>query len=267
MVQDFNKDGIPDYLQAPLKGYNPGMANQFGATTFMPSFLPIMLPDETATNQPSWSPQQAIDWFTYVAPQGKSGGAKKTYYNDVTGLMTRLGIPKNKWNDAWKDAVQWTQTPGSGSQGDPRDYFMGYVDTSKYATGGRKYGKTKSKTIQTTEYSPSTAAGDINRVIEQEIGRTATAAEVADYRAGVNAQAALSPAISTTTTDTQPGKGGILETSTSTVKQTTGFDPTIFAQNFARSRPDYAESFATKAVLGIIQKVLRDPNAIGQVVE
>jgi len=37
--------------------------------------------------------------------------------------------------------------------------------------------------------------------------------------------------------------------------------------NFARSRPDFAESFATKNFLKIIQGVLKDPNAIGTVVE
>lgn len=261
MVVDVNKNGIPDNLEKPSSKSTSDLSG------FQPAYQPIILPDRTVQ---SWSPQQAIDWFTYVAPQGKGkyGKESRMYYNSITGLMSRLGIPRNKWTSAWKDAVAWSQTPGSGSQGDPGDYFLGFVDTSKYASGtAKKYGKTKSKTIQTTEYSPSSASADINRVIEQEVGRTATREEINAYRAGVNAEAAASPAVSTVISTTAPGKGGILETSTQEVKQTTGFDPTIYAQNFARSRPDFAESFATRAVLGIIQKVLRDPNAIGQVVE
>jgi hypothetical protein len=85
---------------------------------------------------------------------------------------------------------------------------------------------------------------------------------------GANAAAKKEPSIyDGFTTTTGPAKGASLGTSTSKGTQTTGFDPAIYAQNFARSRPDFAESFATKNFLKIIQSLLKDPNAIGTVVE
>ena len=69
----------------------------------------------------------------------------------------------------------------------------------------------------------------------------------------------------TTTTAAPKGKN-TLGSTVSTGKQTTGFDPTMFARNFAMSQPDYAESFASHTFLGLVEKLLKDPNAIGEVV-
>jgi len=214
---------------------------------------------------------EAYGWFRLVAAKAQKGTPARKAYDMFVQRLQVLGIPKSKWNSVWKDAVDWTQTPGSGSTGDPSGY-LGVLDPSDYASESKKkYGTTKSKTSITTEYTPSRASADINKFMESEVGRTATKEEIDLYLAGVNKQAAGSPAITYRTDTTKPGSGkganAILGSTTSKVKQTTGFDPTIYAQNFARSRPDFAESFATKSVLGIIQDLLRDPNAIGEVVE
>ena len=256
MVLDVNKNGVPDNLERP------------GSTTNNPT---MDIPAIKLPGFPKRGVQQteAYGWFKLVAAKSAKGTPARKAYDAFVGRLTALGIPKKSWEKVWKDAVDWVVTPGSGATGDPSGY-LGVIDASDYADssgGGKKYGTTKSKTTQTTQYSPSSAGSDINRVIESEIGRTATNAEIDAYLAGVNAEAKKSPAISESTTTTAPGKGGVLQTSESKVTQTTGFDPALYALNFARSRPDFAESFATKAVLGIIQKVLRDPNAIGQVVE
>ena len=142
----------------------------------------------------------------------------------------------------------------------PGDYTKGDGST-------KKYGTTKSRTETTTQYSPSNAADYLSKTFESEIGRTATKEEIDAYIKGVNAAAKKEPSIYEGTTTTAPGKGGLLGTSTTKATNTTGFDPAIYAQNFARSRPDFAESFATKSFLKIIQGVLKDPNAIGTVVE
>jgi len=231
--------------------------------SFVPRTPPIYLPDIDG----GVAATEAYGWLKLVASKAPKTSKAGQFYQRWSATMAKLGIPKSKWNSVWKDAVDWTQTPGSGSTGYTEGY-LSLLDPADYTAGTtKKYGTSKSKDIRITEYSPSTAAGDINKYIEAEVGRTATAEEVAAYTKGVNVEAAKSPAVSEFTTTTAPGKNGVLETSTTQGKQTTGFDPNIFAQNFARSRPDFAESFATKAVLGIIQKVLRDPNAIGQVVE
>ena len=68
-------------------------------------------------------------------------------------------------------------------------------------------------------------------------------------------------------------KGGVGKTTTapgssiSVGSQTTGFDPTEFAKSYARSAPDYAENFAIRTFLGLIDQSLSDPNRIGQVIQ
>lgn len=267
-VSDKNKNGIPDLLEK-----NPSARPAY--TPNKPTFNPNM--DVPAIRLPGFDQRgvqasEAYGWFKLVAAKSPKGSKPREFYDRWTAAMTRAGIPKNKWESVWKDAVDWTQTPGSGSNGQIEGY-LGVLDPADYAPSGstKKYGTTKSKTSVVTQYSPSKASADINRAIEGEVGRTATKAEIDAYIAGVNAQAKASPAVTEQTTTTAPGSGtgknAILGSTTTKMTQTTGFDPTIYAQNFARSRPDFAESFATKSVLGIIQNLLRDPNAIGQVVE
>jgi hypothetical protein len=139
-------------------------------------------------------------------------------------------------------------------------------------TGGtgstKKYGTTKSRTETTYQYGASNAADYINKNFEAELGRTATKEEIDAYTKGVNAAAKKEPGIAeSTTTTTGPGKGASLGSSVTKGTQTTPFDPAIYAANFARSRPDFAESFATKTYLKIIEGLLKDPNAIGTVVD
>lgn len=212
---------------------------------------------------------QAKSWFKYSGATAKKGTEARKYYERFIAILKKSGIPQSKWQSVWNDAVDWVGTPGSGSTGDPSMY-LNVWNPAEYTGGSgstKKYGTTKSRTETTTQYSPSNAADYLTRTFEQEIGRTATKEEIDAYIKGVNAAAKKEPAISDYTTTTAPGKGGVLETSTSKGTTTTGFDPAVYARNFARSRPDFAESFATKDFLKIIQGLLRDPNAIGTVVE
>ena len=261
-ILDVNKNGIPDLLEKRQTG---------GGTTtpadFQPTFLPLSLPDEDAPSQQGWSPDQALNWFNFVAPKGKKGGAKNMYYNDLIGLMDRLGIPKDKRAAAWADAISWTQTPGSGSVGDPKDYFMGFIDTSRYRDTGSQYGTTKSKTKTTTEYSTSQATADLMGAYKSELGMEATEADVQAYQKAVNKAARKEPAIYTATSTTAPGKGGVKVTSTTEGTSRTGFNPSQFAIDYARSNPDYAENFAVRNFMGLIEQSLSDPNRIGQVIE
>ena len=212
---------------------------------------------------------QAKSWFKYSAATAKKGSEVRKYYESFIAILKKAGIPQNKWQSVWDDAVDWVGTPGSGATGDPKMYLNVWNPASY--TGGtgstKKYGTTKSRTETTTQYSPSNAADYLTKTFESEIGRTATKEEIDAYLKGVNAAAKKEPAIYEGSTTTAPGKGGLLGTSTTKATQTTGFDPAIYAQNFARSRPDFAESFATKNFLKIIEGVLKDPNAIGTVVE
>ena len=211
---------------------------------------------------------QASNWFKFTASKAAKGTPARTYYDEVTATMARLGIAKKDYQSVWDDAVTWVQTPGSGSTGDPK-MFMSLMNPTDYAdkTEAKKYGTTKSKQTTITKYSASGAGADITKTFEAELGRTATAAESAAYLKAVNAKAAAEPSVYEGTTTTSPGKGGVDNSVTTTTSQT-GFDPTVFAQNFARSMPDYAESFAAKNVLKIIEGLIGpDRTAIGKVVQ
>jgi len=194
---------------------------------------------------------QAKSWFKYSASTAKKGSEVRKYYESFIAILKKAGIPEKKWQSVWDDAVDWVGTPGSGATGDPKMYLNVWNPASY--TGGegstKKYGTQKVRTETTTQYGPSNAADYINKTFESEIGRTATKEEIDAYRMGANAAAKKEPSIyDGFTTTTGPAKGASLGTSTSKGTQTTGFDPAIYAQNFARSRPDFAESFATKEV-------------------
>ena len=213
---------------------------------------------------------QAKSWFKYSGATAKKGTEARKYYERFIARLKQAGIPEKKWQSVWNDAVDWVGTPGSGATGDPSMY-LNVWNPSQYLKDdgtGPKYGTQKQRTETTTQYGPSDAANAINQTFEKEIGRTATKEEIDAYTMGVNAAAKKEPSIyDGFTTTTGPTKGASLGTTKSKGTNTTGFDPAIYAANFARSRPDFAESFATKNFLKIIQNLLNDPNAIGTVVE
>jgi len=232
------------------------------------NFAPIKLPG--ITPEQGINDTQAKSWLKYSGATAKKGTEARKYYDRFIARLKQAGIPESKWQSVWNDAVDWTQTPGSGSTGDPSMY-LNVWNPSQYLKGdgtGPKYGTQKQRTETTTKYGPSDAANTINQTFESEIGRTATKEEIDAYTMGANAAAKKEPSIyDGFTTTTGPTKGASLGTTTSKGTNTTGFDPAIYAANFARSRPDFAESFATKNFLKIIERLLKDPNAIGTVVE
>jgi hypothetical protein len=230
------------------------------------NYAPIILPG--IPKDQGVSDVQAKAWFKYTAAKAPKGTAVRTYYDNFVSNAMRIGIAKDKVQAAWDEAVNWTQAIGSGSTGDPMMY-LNSANPSDFAdkTAVKKYGTTKSKQTTITEYSASGAGADITKTFESELGRTATSAESAAYLKAVNEKAKKEPAVYEGTTTTSPGKGGV-DQSVTTATSKTGFDPTVFAQNFARSMPDYAESFAAKNVLKIVESLIgSDRTAIGKVVE
>jgi len=171
-------------------------------------------------------------------------------------------------------AVDWTQTINNPLRAQPNGIdpgaYLDYIRPGSVDFGtpkGPKYGTSKQITEQTTQYSPSSGAQTISDTMEAELGRTASAAEIAAGTTGLNAAAMMEPSRYEGLTTTSPGgKGVTLGQTVTKGTQTTGFDPTMFARNFARSQPDFAESFAAKNFLKLVSGLLTDPNAIGQVV-
>jgi hypothetical protein len=276
-MADYDQDGIPDGVDArpnifdktKANGGNRVVAGQniptykgYGSAEYNANqgILPIEFLDIVSID-----PMDAKQWFKFAS----TNPAYKNAYNSFKNNVARLKLPTDKKSlqAIWNDAVDWTQTTGTNN-GDPFNYLES-LDPSNYVdkTKGPKYGTTAVKDIRTTEYSGSTAAQQISDEFERKLGRRASQAEINAYTIGVNKMAQKEPSIYEGTTTTAAPKGkNTLGSTVSTGKQTTGFDPTMFARNFAMSQPDYAESFASHTFLGLVEKLLKDPNAIGEVV-
>jgi hypothetical protein len=276
-IKDFDQDGIEDKLDPNPKVFtwttenkgkrikdgkqvvdNPG----FGTAEYnaMQGILPIKFLDINSIDS-----VDAKQWFKFASTNPKY----KNSYNSFKGNVARLGLPTDKktLQSIWNDAVDWTQTTGT-EDGDPFNYLES-LDPTNYASDakGPRYGTQGVKDIRTTEYSGSSGAQQINDEMERRLGRRATQAEIDAGVAGLNKAAMKEPSVYEGSTTTAAPKGkNTLGSSVSTGKQTTGFDPTMFARNFAMSQPDYAESFASHTFLGLVEKLLKDPNAIGEVV-
>ena len=266
-MADKDLDGIPDMIdknpnqfdRTPQNGGRP-VGSGYNSS-FVPDVPNITLP---GYDRPV-NAAEAKDWFKFADTRGGAAAQAKARF---LAAVAQLGIPAKKASAVWSDAIEWTQSVGSTT--DRPDGYLSVLNPSLYTGGGTtgpKYGTSKSTDTRVTQYSPSSAAQTASDTFEQELGRTASKAEIAAYTSAVNAAAKKEPSTYTGVTTTSPGgKGFAMGESKSSGTQTTGFDPTMFARNFARSQPDYAESFAAKNFLGIIQSLLKDPNAIGQVV-
>lgn len=219
----------------------------------------IAIPGFTARGA---SPAEAKNWFANLPETNPAA-----YQAFATAAAARgFATDRKTLTKVWNKGVEWTQTlnnPLASSKTgiDPSSY-LDYASPASIADDGEgKYGTTKQTQIQTTQYSTSSAAGDINKVFRAELGREATEKEILGYQKGANQRAAKEPSKYVGTTTTSPGA------SVSKGTQQTGFDPTQFAQNYARSMDDYAENFAVKTFLGLIDQSLSDPSRIGQVVQ
>jgi hypothetical protein len=269
MAKDSDLDGIPDAVDAFPYDFNNGKkpaVNSMGVveTDIAPIYLPWLT---DSSGQPMPVPGGSSQAIRALAALRVNN--RQSYGIIKSGIEYNLGrkVTDKEVDSIWKDAVNWTQSPGTGN-GNPVDYFnlMRPSDYAGTATGP-KYGTSAFKNTQVTEYSGSAAAQQISDEMERRLGRRATQAEIDAYTKGVNAQAKKDPSMTegSTTTKAPSGKN-TMGSSTTNQTSKTGFDPTMFARNFAMSRPDYAESFAANTFLGLVEKLLKDPNAIGQVI-
>ena len=258
MVAELRYGPNGESLIPGTKAYEQGSPVKPSDTSLLPNLQgrinPISLPGLGPVNG-----DEAKAWFKFLKNNNKAR------YDQFLLELAARGVSKSAAQKVWNDAVDWTQTLGSNSS-NPEDY-LDILDPSDYQGATKKYGTQKQRDERVTQYSPSAGAQTISDTMEQELGRTASANEIAAGTAAMNTAAAKEPSIFEGTTTTAPGgKGFELGSTTTKGTQTTGFDPTMFARNFARSQPDFAESFAAKNFLKLISGLLTDPNAIGQVV-
>lgn len=108
--------------------------------------------------------------------------------------------------------------------------------------------------------SASEAARIADQTFTQEMGRTASNQEAADFQKALNAQQRANPQVSI-----QQGtqtKGSRVSRSS----QSGGFDPTRFAREYAQSQEGYGEQFAGVTFMDVIDKAISDPNALDQII-
>jgi hypothetical protein len=277
-MADYDQDGIPDGIdknptvfdKTPQNGGNRVVNGQqrpaYGAGTYGTAeynanqgIQPLAFLDIVGID-----PTDAKQWFKYAS----TNPAYKAAYNSFKNNVARLGLPTDKktLQGIWNDAVDWTQTTGTNN-GDPFNYLES-LDPANYRGGGDgpKYGTSAFKTTNITEYSGSSAAQQISDEMERSLGRRATQAEIDAYTKGVNAASMKEPSVAEGTTTTSAPKGkNTMGSSVTNQKSKTGFDPTMFARNFAMAQPDYAESFAAKNFLKLVEGLLTGPS-VGEVV-
>lgn len=261
---DTDGDGIIDINDQQPKVPNVTVKNQgyilTGPNSGRPILNPIVSNIQLEGVNRGVSPDEAKNWFKYLPSNNKPK------YDQFVANAKIMGIPSDSKTiqALWNDAVDWTQAIGTNST-DPFEYLSVANPEVYQDISGNKYGTTQQYQKTVTEYSPSTAAQDVQQTFKGELGREATAGEVTAYTKAVNKAASTSAATYSGSTTTSPGVGGKTVSSTFG-KQTTGFDPTEFAKNFARSMPDYAENYAARNFMSLISQSLTDPNRIGKVV-
>ena len=266
--EDFpkNKAGNDAFLKARAAYLEWKMSEENKKTSA--DFAMIDLPGHgPSSGKRSLNDVEAKRWFKFVGATAKKGSASRRYYDDFVNVLKAAGIPQKDWQSVWDDAIDWTQTPGGGSDGKPIKFLERWSPGYYTSESGRQFGTTKAQQTTVTEYSTSSAAADLMTAYKSELGFEPGEADIAAYRKAVNKAAKGEPAVYTSTTTTAPGKGGVISTSKSTAVSQTGFDPTKFAVDFARSNPEYAENFAIRNFMGLIEESLNDPNRIGMVVE
>lgn len=269
-LQDRDYDGIADIHDKEPDKFNVTKSNQGKpkfptAGTVDPAFQPDV-PNIVFLGMRPMSSPEAKNWFKFASTRG---GVEKQAYDRFVAAIVKLGIPKSKAQAVWSDAVDWVQTVGS-STSDPTNYIS-VLDPSLYkdtTATGKKYGTSQLDQKVTTSYSTSSAAQDITTAYKTELGMEAGKKDILAYQEAVNAAAAKEPTVTQQmTTTSAPTKAAPMGVTKIDTKTSTGFDPNRFAIEYARNNPEYAENFAAKNFMNLIEQALTNPTRIGQVVQ
>lgn len=135
------------------------------------------------------------------------------------------------------------------------------ADYAKRQGSGGGGGPTSSTNTQRTLSSASQAGSIMDATFRSELGRTGTKDEALAFQKALNEQQRQNPTVSRTNGYSN-GKGS----STSSTTTTGTFDPTRFAQEYARSQEGYAERFAGINFMKILDDAISNPNIVEQIV-
>lgn len=187
---------------------------------------------------------------------------------DLKGSLELMKLVKAAGYSSWEDAL-------AGAANDPMRAQRGYMDFLRERAeqakalgldldgsggGGGGDGPFSYTTTTATVFDESNAAALADQVWQQELGRMATDDEIRAFQKALNVYQRSQPATSSVT--------GVQSGNNRTQNQVneTGFDPTRFATEYARSRPDYAEHYAGVQFMDLLDKAISEPNALDDLI-
>ena len=127
--------------------------------------------------------------------------------------------------------------------------------------GGGSYGPYTYESTDVALSSDSGAMEILDRAYQQYLGRVATVEEGQAFKQALNMMEQMNP--SRSVIDGVSGKG----TDTRTQTTESGFNPRVFARDYAMATPEYANTFAANTFMTALNSFLEEPNAIEQRIE
>lgn len=155
------------------------------------------------------------------------------------------------------NAIKWASQPEKyANKMTVLDYFLGLPPS-----GNQGVGTTTSTQVNRRTYSESESAAVLNDTFRQTLGREATGEEIAAYMKAVNKMFAAEPSTTTSTTTTTREGANTRSSTGSTSKG--GFDPTQFTLDYARARPEYAETYAATSFMSVLDNMVNGASSLG----
>lgn len=200
-------------------------------------------------------PDEAKDWY-----QAQQVG-NTPVWQQIKKDLEPLGLKSNSdILSALNAGVDYTQnkyaTVGPAGAASPFEFIM--AQPPKEKSGGGPFSQTQTNVNLSSE-SEATQIADA--AFQNQIGRMVTQPEADEFQQALNIMQRQNP----TKSVTKGYSSGGSTTSTSTTSG--GFDPAIFARDWARSQDDYAESFAASTFMRVLDQALSKPDVIAQQME
>jgi hypothetical protein len=212
----------------------------------------IPVPDANGNPQ-RVDPDKAKAFWEVQAVQGTEAWQK------ASRALKSLGYKTNsQMLSALNRGIDYTQNPEAATE-DPFTWIT--AQEARDSGGSGSSGPYTQVQTSTNISSPSRARTTANAAFESEIGRMATKEESTQFQQALNLAEQGSP---TTSVTNGVSRG---RNTTSSTKTTGGFDAAAFGRDWARSQSDFAESYAAGSFMGLLDKVISQPNAIEQIMK
>jgi hypothetical protein len=204
---------------------------------------------------PNTSPKtysEISDYFTYLNVDNKRDWDMYTkilgdlgYANDYNGVVAMAQL-----------AMNWASKSENYQAGKSVFDYFATLPPAGTAQGGPR--TQSSRTVNLS--NKGDAASYINNSYQQFLGREASDKEMKAFQKALNDMQSANASVTTATTTTDGS------TSSASYKTTGGFNAAQFADEWAKSRPDYAETFAATSFMSVVDNLINSgPTLEGKV--